>query len=491
MIHHKIKPFIQPDKIINFILILICLTGFCYQVYLILHQYMLGKTVVNIEVKRLKAQPLPAITVCIPALIRVSESINKDAYQVYMKLLNHGISNRNFTEQVKSFMDSRYYVINSNILRKIVKFDQVFELSIKPDSIKINIIGKTESQINRSFIGIHYPVNNLEFYSITEKPIESVLLYGMGFDRVKCFTFFNALEKYWSSFHFDLVKIYIIIINNFTQFGPVHSYYIAMHHSNILPKYSRSNYFEVKPNVVYSVKYSQLNTELVAKSLESNCVEYDVGNEHSKIRMENDCKVKCIVQKMNEKFKSITRGSRYLYRKEFSLAIGNISLDFTKEQLLDDLTESCSQICKPDCFTKEYFTEIQVLHKSIKNHTTPDDMTVIEFEHNSIPDVIVRHSLEMSLMSFVCNFGGLLGMWLGFSVLSISKHIFDSIRRFCCFNVMKINFINKITCKKNNLFIINRGNAPEQNNSPVVEIELSSLSSMKRYPSKSKSVLKN
>ena len=45
---------LQPVKLINFIITLICLVGVVYQVYLIMNNYMLGKTVVNIEVKMMK-----------------------------------------------------------------------------------------------------------------------------------------------------------------------------------------------------------------------------------------------------------------------------------------------------------------------------------------------------------------------------------------------------------------------------------------------------
>ena len=47
--------------------------------------------------------------------------------------------------------------------------------------------------------------------------------------------------------------------------------------------------------------------------------------------------------------------------------------------------------------------------------------------HKHIPDVIVRHVLEMSM---ICNFGGLLGMWLGLSLVTISKDTLDSIRHY-------------------------------------------------------------
>ena len=50
-------------------------------------------------------------------------------------------------------------------------------------------------------------------------------------------------------------------------------------------------------------------------------------------------------------------------------------------------------------------------------------------QHNQLPDVLVRHMPEMSFISFVSNFGGLLGMWLGLSVLIIFDNIFSFTKR--------------------------------------------------------------
>ena len=82
---------------------------------------------------------------------------------------------------------------------------------------------------------------------------------------------------------------------------------------------------------------------------------------------------------------------------------------------------------------------------------------------------------EMSLMSFVCNFGGLLGMWLGFSILSISKDVFDAIRRFPIFNPNKITFINNCL-NYNNILHLNLMNEsiskPNQNNLSMIQIDI-------------------
>src|ERR1700759_2111128 len=128
----KIKNFVKSIKIVDFVPNLICVFGFCYQVYLILHQYMLGKTVVNIEVKRLEAQPLPAITICIPAVISISKLSNlsefdQRLYQDYMILLDEGNKNQTFTEEMMKTMIDIYLKIIYNNLGKIAKFDELFE----------------------------------------------------------------------------------------------------------------------------------------------------------------------------------------------------------------------------------------------------------------------------------------------------------------------------------------------------------------------------
>ena len=48
----------------NFILKLLCMVGFIYQSFQLLNEYLMGKTVISLEVKRLEDEPLPAITIC-------------------------------------------------------------------------------------------------------------------------------------------------------------------------------------------------------------------------------------------------------------------------------------------------------------------------------------------------------------------------------------------------------------------------------------------
>ena len=92
---------------------------------------MLGKTVVNIEVKRLKSQPLPAITVCIPALFSISKLSNlnenkRELYQNYELLINESIINNTMTKEVhkktKRYVQEYDKIVSSPILGQFRQF---------------------------------------------------------------------------------------------------------------------------------------------------------------------------------------------------------------------------------------------------------------------------------------------------------------------------------------------------------------------------------
>ena len=44
---------------------------------------------------------------------------------------------------------------------------------------------------------------------------------------------------------------------------------------------------------------------------------------------------------------------------------------------------------------------------------------------SSMPNVVINHLPEMTFISLLCNFGGLVGMWLGVSVLSTLEDVID------------------------------------------------------------------
>ena len=98
-------------------------------------------------------------------------------------------------------------------------------------------------------------------------------------------------------------------------------------------------------------------------------------------------------------------------------------------------------MCNLDCNFKYYSFDTQE-YINIRNlgifHTK-----VIIYQSN-FPDILVRHESKMNLIGFFCNFGDLLGMWLGVLVFKI----FRDIIRVC----------NKITSQNYNKLIISNSN---------------------------------
>ena len=78
------------------------------------------------------------------------------------------------------------------------------------------------------------------------------------------------------------------------------------------------------------------------------------------------------------------------------------------------LSAECSEECRSDCSFK-YFT--WDLHQE-ERYADWQEPLIINIKHSRFPDIIVRYSPQITFISFVCNFGGLLCMWLGLSVLA-------------------------------------------------------------------------
>ena len=240
-----IKSFIKPSKIINYIFYIICIIGFCYQVYLIFCKYMLGKTAVNIDVKVLIGQTLSAITVCIPAFISIpkisnSNDFNQSHYQDYFKLVNE--YKGKFTDEVKQNLKEIYGNITKNN-KKMVNIKQLFQISPTHESIYIDVYGQNKSMIKDTYITNFYR----NFNKISESPIYSFVIPG-NYPLMKCFTYFSAIKVYWNSFHFDIEQIKFSIQNIFIQYSPIDKYYIAIHSPHKLPSFTQLDYIEVKPN---------------------------------------------------------------------------------------------------------------------------------------------------------------------------------------------------------------------------------------------------
>jgi hypothetical protein len=84
-----------------------------------------------------------------------------------------------------------------------------------------------------------------------------------------------------------------------------------------------------------------------------------------------------------------------------------------------NIRSSCAKSCKPDCISEQYEfkTLIDIPWHNFIN------ATVVTISRKPVLDQVYRHSPEITWIQLVSDFGGLIGMWLGISGITISKSI--------------------------------------------------------------------
>ena len=160
----------------------------------------------------------------------------------------------------------------------------------------------------------------------------------------------------------------------------------------------------------------------MGNNFDTNCFEYNLDYSYSNFNMRSDCIAWCYQQKTNKLCNSqahILSGD--LFRKEvwyqdekktlnhcFSNDTGRIS------SIHGDIISSCNKECQKDCKFAYYTLDVKNARSNANS-----DRTKIYLEHSSTPDITVNYLPEITWLSLVCNFGGLLGMWLGICFIGI------------------------------------------------------------------------
>ena len=437
-------------KFLRFLLTIICIIGLFYQTIQLLNQFLSGKTVVNIEIGRRVDAPLPAITICYPlpySVLRISKlSPNLKLLSESYEKLNHDLVYTNWSTgnsnaiKLMSDMNSIYLGNMRNELRDLISknngsfyFDQIslpFKYINTIYSKEINKL--VEIQIFGSFD--RSSLNNelyLEskfiiklYYNGT--PIESIVPI-FNDDVRKCFTFFSSLQKQWRNFQMNLenMKLSFNINNQLFPFFFRNKIFIAVHSPNTLPDFTLATQFKtIELNGDYSLFYASLESHLLGSDYDTNCVDYDLDHKFANFNMRSDCMTSCIQRKTQFPNKELGYNHALLRRDLFAKNV-NLRVKFNFNKDLYDFRRECSQICHRDCHFVYYQTDI------VHDHALPGDNIYnschgslrIDFKHNSLPDIVVRHIPEITFISFVSNFGGLLGIWLGFNVLVICEEV--------------------------------------------------------------------
>ena len=180
------------------------------------------------------------------------------------------------------------------------------------------------------------------------------------------------------------------------------------------------------------VTYSETQTKLLPPPYETNCKHYPIDNT-GKQDMRSDCINKCVIDKLEDEFKlgciwsernvRLTRLEnmlRYRYLPfcdtKSSRYSGGLYTVVSRTQLM--LISMCQDKCPKNCLERFYNFEVRAQSDWRQSNGT---FFTITLEHNRFPDQTTEHKPILDWITLVSNIGGLLGMWLGFSIFSLHR----------------------------------------------------------------------
>ena len=433
----------------KYILFVICFTFLLYQSIDLLNEFMSGKTVTTITYGIIRNTTLPAITICPHDLdYRKLAMLNENVSILYVKYIKN-ISNLsrkdievmennylNYYRALEIFFNSNKsnFNINNDILDNLTPFNN-----------------QTNNRTLYSQLQLSYPYGNIEndlskidnySYRIISLPMESLMItINKTIPFVyKCYTLFSHSHSSWNNIYVDFkyMKMSLKLDRYSMPIKPTQPIRIMMHSQNSLP-YENLNI--ISPGYFYIIEYSQWNIERLGKGYDTDCREYN-PKEYTR----SDCIFDCYQDKV--KYHCETKdfvGSTFLRRRiYFEQDNLNLTKCIVANRIYFELIKLCEVRCRKECHFTYYSFTISKLAEF--------DMYQANFiiNHNEMPDITIRYIPEMPLLTFICNFGGILGMWLGISFYSIVEIIWKILR----IKILSMNFFQHIVIKTKNKFII-------------------------------------
>ena len=450
MVHiiRYLKSFLNFKNLLS----LICLLCLFLQTIELFDNFMGGKTVPNMSVGRIDNDTFPAITFC-PSKVDFGK----------MAKMNRNIS-LSYDEYSKIFMNKS---LNKDIKKKLMEnlymdsIPQIYPPFLSSCNVKECFLDNLTPLYNNLNVPIISP-------QLAEKiqrdidgkmlnPIESIQIYNRPwkFDpAVKCFTYFSHFQLFWEKIEIERSTVLIFILKLDDLSFPYRGIEFSIHSPNSLPLDHDTN--SINPDSNYRVSYSKWKVERLGKGYDTDCKIYD-----TKVFSRNDCIFKCYQQKMEKICKTSGFFNSYLYtRIEF---FENKNLSWINCQHISNILDQeenafllCDKQCPLECHFTYYFTTIE------KSKFPFESYIFMTFSHGSMPDIYIRHIPEMPLMTFICNFGGILGMWLGVAFIDILQYFRLKFMRIhntyqSCFNTFIQPVNNFVYLTNNNLqFIVNR-----------------------------------
>ena len=430
----------------KYIFFTICVTFLSYQSINLFNEFMSGKTVTSISVGIIENTTMPAISVCPGHLdfskLAMLNSNVSELYQQYLKIIDK--ANRSSISDMASNMfwlydealnifynlsptNRKNININNDILENLTPYvNNMNQTILAALFYRTLFYGETGEEFFLSEDGY--------FYMLTTLPMESVAIsINMNIlDVEKCYTLFSHSQSSWSNIKMDFVDLQLKLYLDAHSFPiiPLMDIQIMMHSASTLPF---ENFNIINPGYFYFIKYSQLNIERLGKGYDTDCREYD-----PKVYTRNDCIFDCYQDQVKHHCHTQDFVGSPLLRRKLYFEQNNMSLSkcrINRKTYFESL-KSCEDQCHKDCFFTYYsFTISKFVEINMYD-------IYLEFKHNEMPDMMIRYIAQMPLLTFICNFGGILGMWLGVSFVGILENIWKLLHKNIISKLSFINFTN-------------------------------------------------
>lgn len=446
-------------QVFQAVMIVVCATGLLVQCLDLIRQYSTGQTVVSIKYEDSKYIQIPGITVCYPEAISMEKLIEKfpqfkEVYDKYVNILEHmsAADTKNETLQDTLLDIYKFNVTHKFYKRMHIPAVQLYDLTfgandVLPDlNTRVSLHGLVKF-LNGSVISLQITDPN---------PIESIVFSDIT-QWNKCFTFFSHLNSTWRKYQM-LVKDLTGYFYHSERWFPkekmrTEGLKLAMHNPDEMPFLRADSFVDVKAYHFSEIAYNRWKTVLLGSKYKTNCRLYGPTDRHF-YRMRSDCVKYCLNRKQNRCCHKLNTSntSNTSTNKTCVECVGLSEALWTKDSFDEKPTlkvchygvvdprqhteylctqspmfeSNCQIECRPKCVNRYYNYEVKSVSKHGLLVDGYQDLTFVRMIHNQMPDQLTEHIPEMTFVQFISSIGGLVGMWLGLSVLSVFDYGFRS-----------------------------------------------------------------
>ena len=238
-----------------------------------------------------------------------------------------------------------------------------------------------------------------------------------------------------------------------------------MHSPNAIPnRLTANNFIQLKPWVLHEMTYNRHKTVLLPPPYQTNCKNYDLDDKQD-FRFRSECINHCIhdglrkecslcsshQKKGSEVMENCTeclfmsdliwRKYSFIYNlndikpclnplqiEEVPLSWKNGNTPLAQEYnrnrfqcnefVFNRVQSECQNSCQSECTNRYYNYEIKK-ESNLYQESEWKKVSHVRITHNHLPDQTNEHLPETTFVTLTCNFGGLLGMWLGLSAMAL------------------------------------------------------------------------